>query len=407
MASTPADGGVNLIVRGGRLLDPASGRDEVTDVAIAGSTICAIGAGLEAWGAAVVNAAGCWVVPGLIDSHAHVYDGVGEMGIDPDEIGVHSGVTTVIDAGSSGWATFDGFRRYVVARAQTRVLALLHFSSVGLAMGSGGCELSDPVMFDPRRVVETIQAHADVVVGIKVRASRAAVRDLGLQPLRMASEVARELGVPLHVHIGETDPVPGQPPPPPIGDVVDLLEAGDVVTHVFTSHPGGVLDQHGQLEPSVRAAYERGVRFDTAHGLKNLSFERVRRIVDQGLEPWTISTDGHRLNRRGPVFDLPTTMAKFLALGFSFERIVAQTTWNPARAYHRANEIGSIDRGRTADLSILRVVDQPWQATDSTGAVLRADRGIEPVYAVRAGQVIECQPNARPYSRQPPGGVHG
>jgi dihydroorotase len=382
------------------VLDPASDRDEITDIAIAGPTISAIGVGLEATGAVVVNAAGCWVVPGLIDGHAHVYDGVGEMGINPDEIGVRSGVTTVIDAGSSGWATFDGFLRYVLERATTRVLALLHFSSIGLAMGSGGCELSDSVLLDPQRVAETVRAHRDVIVGIKVRACRAAVRNLGLQPLRMARVVARGLGVPLHVHIGETDPVPGQSTPLPIGDVVDLLEAGDVLTHIFTPQPGGVLDEHGRLEPSVRAAYERGVRFDSAHGLKNLSFEHVRRILDQGIEPWSISTDGHRLNRHGPVYDLPTTMAKFLALGLSFERVVTQTTWNPARAYQCADEIGSIACGRTADLSILRVIDQPWQAVDSTGAVLFAERGIEPVFVVRAGQVVECQPAARPYSQE-------
>ncbi|HEX8967009.1 MAG TPA: amidohydrolase/deacetylase family metallohydrolase [Chloroflexota bacterium] len=388
---------ISLVVRGGRVLDPASGLDQLADVAVTGSTISDVAPRLSPGGAAELDASGCWVVPGLIDSHTHVYDGVGEMGIDPDEIGVGSGVTTVIDAGSAGWATFDGFSRYVAARSVTRVLALLHFSSIGLAMGSGGCELSDPILLDPGRVAQTIQDHRDVIVGIKVRACRAALRGLGTAPLMMARQVARQIGVPLHVHIGETDPVAGQTEPPSIAEVADLLDAGDVLTHVFTPHPGGVLDERGHLHAAVRAAYDRGVYFDSAHGLKNLSFEYVRRLVDEGIEPWSISTDGHRLNRHGPVYDLPATMTKFMALGFSFQQVVAMTTCNPARAYRLDEQIGSIGRGRVADLTVLRVVDETWQAVDSVGAVLDARLGIEPVAVVRAGRVVDLKTPTRPY----------
>jgi dihydroorotase len=392
-----ADTSFPLLIRGGRVLDPATGYDETADVAISGTRIAAIGPRLSGVAESVIDAHGCWVVPGLIDSHTHVYDGVGEMGIAPDELGVGSGVTTVIDAGSAGWATFDGFRRYVVGRSTTRVLSLLHFSSIGLAMGSGGCELSDAVMLDPGRVAETIQAHRDMIVGIKVRACRAAVRDLELAPLRMAKQVARDVGIPLHVHIGETDPVPGLAGPPAVAEVADLLEAGDVLTHLYTAHPGGVLDANGRVEPAIRAASARGVRFDSAHGMKNFSFDRVRRLADQGIEPSSISTDGHRLNRHGPVYDLPTTMSKFLALGFSFEQIIAKTTCNPARIYGLGETIGSISPSRLADISVLRIVDQPWQAIDSMGVSLNAQQGIEPVVVIRAGKPVDPWPSVRPY----------
>lgn len=393
----PADASLSLVVRGGRVLDPSTGRNEIIDIGVAGSVISAIGPSLEDAGARILDATGCFVVPGLIDGHTHVYAGVGEMGIAPDEIGVGSGVTTVIDAGSTGWATFEGFREYVVARSSTRVLALLHLSSIGLVMGSGGCELGDEVLIDPARVADVIEKHRDLVVGIKVRACRAAVRDLGLAPLKTGREVARRTGVPLHVHVGETDPVPGLSSTPAIGDVVELLDPGDVLTHIYTAHPGGLLDANGRLTPAVREAYLRGVLFDSAHGNKNLSFDMVRRITDQGIQPYTISTDGHRLNRDGPVYDLPTTMAKFLALGFSLEQVVASTTCNPARAYAQAHALGTIAAGREADLSILRIVDEQWTAVDSMGATLRADRGLEPMYSVRSGQVVDVRPATRPY----------
>lgn len=389
----------SLVVRGGRVLDPCTGFDEDANVAVEGSTITHVGDLAESVdaNAEIVDARGCWVVPGLIDGHAHVYEGVGEMGIDPDELGVGSGVTTVIDAGSAGWATFDGFRRYVVDRSSSRVLALLHLSSIGLAMGSGGCELSDPVFLQPERVAQTIQAHRDTIVGIKVRACRAAVRDLGLAPLEMAKGVARRIGVPLHVHIGETDPVPGQDGPPGIEQVADLLDPGDILTHLYTAHPGGVLDANGRVAPAVRAAFERGVYLDSAHGSKNLSFDRVRALTDQGIRPSSISTDGHRLNRAGPVYDLPATMSKFLALGFSFQEVLCATTWTPARMYGLGDRLGSLAPGRVADISVLRIVDQRWTATDSVGATLEADRGIEPVAVIRGGRAVPLRTPTRPY----------
>jgi dihydroorotase len=387
-----------LMIRGGHVLDPSTGIDDIVDIRIAGSRIDAIARDLAGNdNVEVLDARGCYVVPGLIDSHAHVYAGVGEMGITPDEIGVGSGVTTIVDAGSAGWATFEGFREYVVSRASTRVLGLLHLSSIGLVMGSGGCELSDDVMINEDRIAATIEANRDLIVGIKVRACRAAVRALGLEPLRIARHVARRVHLPLHVHIGETDPVPGQGGPPSIADVVSLLDPGDVLTHMYTAHPGGVLDANRRVIPAVREAYARGVLFDSAHGLKNLSFENVQRLTEQGIEPFTISTDGHRLNRDGPVYDLPTTMAKFLALGFSLKQVVTCTTSHPARAYGRATTLGALEVGREADLSVLRVVDEPWTAVDSMGMTLQAAHGIEPVVTIRSGGVVKIRPAKRPY----------
>jgi dihydroorotase len=178
--------------------------------------------------------------------------------------------------------------------------------------------------------------------------------------------------------------------------VVKYLRPGDIVTHMFTVHPGGLLDGNGKLWPQVRDAKDSGVLMDVGHGLHNLNFDVARRVLDQGLYPDGVSTDGHRGNRAGPVYDLPTTMAKLMALGFSLNQVVEMATANAARLLGRAGSLGTLKVGEPADISVLKVEDREWKAVDSQKGTIPAHTAITPVYAIRGDKIYEPLPIERP-----------
>ncbi|TAJ96305.1 amidohydrolase/deacetylase family metallohydrolase, partial [bacterium] len=348
----------SLLLKGGRVLDPGSGLDGSLDVRLRDGTIEEIGLDLSANGATVLDVKGLLVVPGLIDVHLHLMNGLGAFGADPDVFGVGSGVTTVVDAGSTGHSLLAIFRRYIAEPAKTRVLAYVNLSTLGSVAGPGYSTLADPRLIDEERIEEVVEAHRDMIVGIKVMATGTALGSEALKPLSRARRLGDSLRLPLLVHIGESWGRGAEPPA--IGKVLAYLQPGDIVTHMFTAHPGGLLDPNGRLWPEVREAKDSGVLMDVGHGLHNLNFDVARRVLDQGLKPDGVSTDGHRGNRSGPVYDLPTTMAKLMALGFSLAQVIKMATVNAARLLRRADEMGSIRAGRPAEISVLRLEEREW-----------------------------------------------
>jgi dihydroorotase len=211
-------------------------------------------------------------------------------------------------------------------------------------------------------------------------------------------ERARKLGdtlkLPLLVHIGESWSKDAKPVH--VGDVLKYLRAGDIVTHMFTVHPGGLLDGNGKLWPQVRDAKASGVLMDVGHGLHNLNFDVARQVLDQGLHPDGVSTDGHRGNRAGPVYDLPTTMAKLMALGFSLKQVIVMATTNAAKLLGRTGEIGTLKLGEPAELSVLRLEEREWKALDSQKGTIPAHQTITPVYAVRGEMIYDAVLAERP-----------
>jgi dihydroorotase len=384
----------SLLLKGGRLLDPGSGLDGWLDVRVSDGRIAAIGPDLPADGAAVLDVKGLLVVPGLIDVHLHLMNGLGAFGADPDVFGVGSGVTTVVDAGSTGHSLLPVFRRYIAGPAKTRVMAYVNLSTLGSVAGAGYSTLADPRLIDEERIEQVVEANREMIVGIKVMATGAALGSAGLEPLRRARRLGDNLKLPLLVHIGESWSKTAMPPP--VGEVLSCLRPGDIITHMFTAHPGGLLDSNGRLWPQVRAARDAGVFFDVGHGLHNLNFDVARRVLDQGLKPDGVSTDGHRGNRSGPVYDLPTTMAKLMALGFSLSQVVEMATVNAARLLRREDELGSIRPGRAAEISVLRLEEREWQAIDSQKGTIAARQALTPVFAVRNGEIYEPLPSGRP-----------
>jgi dihydroorotase len=383
----------DVLIKDGRVLDPAAGRDGRLDILIRGGRVAAIAPDLEAGGAKTIDARGLIVAPGLIDVHLHLMTGLGAFGADPDVFGVGSGVTTVVDAGSTGHSLFPIFRKHIAAPAKSRVLAYVNLSTLGSVAGPGYSTLEDPRLIDEAKIEAAVEKNRDMIVGIKVMATGAALGKAGLEPLRRARRLADNLHLPLLVHIGESWSNTAEPPP--VASVLEYLKPKDIVTHMFTVHRGGLLDSNGKLWPQVRDARDSGVLFDVGHGLHNLNFDVARRVLDQGLKPDGVSTDGHRGNRAGPVYDLPTTMAKLLALGFSLQDVVAMATANAARLLGRG-DLGTIGIGAEADISILRLEEREWQARDSQNGTMPARQALVPVTAIRGENVYEPLPAERP-----------
>jgi len=377
----------NFLLKGGRLLDPAAGRDGLFDVRVRDGIVAEIGADLSPDEATVIDVKDLLVTPGLIDVHLHLMKGLGAFGVDPDIFGVGSGVTTVVDAGSAGHTLLNMFRNYVTNNAKTRVLNYVNLSTLGGVTGPGYSILADPRLIDEEKIEKAVEANRDIIVGIKIMATGGALGAQGLKPLERARKLGDSLKLPLLVHIGESwtkDTTPVH-----VGDVLKYLRPGDIVTHMFTVHPGGLLDGNGKLWPQVRDAKESGVLMDVGHGLHNLNFDVARKVLDQGLHPDGVSTDGHRGNRAGPVYDLTTTMAKLMALGFTLNQVVEMATVNAAKLLGRNDDLGLIRVGSSADISVLRLEEREWNAVDSQKGTIIARRALMPVYAIRGDTIHE------------------
>jgi dihydroorotase len=384
----------NFMLKGGRLIDSASGLDGQQDIHVRDGLVAAVGTYLNAEGATVVDVKDCIVTPGLIDVHLHLMNGLGAFGVDPDIFGVGSGVTTVVDAGSAGHSLLTVFRNYITKNAKTRVLNYVNLSTLGGVTGPGYSVLADPRLIDEDKIEKVVDANRDIIVGIKIMATGGALGSEGLKPLARARKLGDNLKIPLLVHIGESwtkDATPVH-----VGDVLKYLRPGDIVTHMFTVHPGGLLDPNGNLWPQVRDAKESGVLMDVGHGLHNLNFDVARKVLDQGLHPDGVSTDGHRGNRAGPVYDLPTTMAKLIALGFSLNQVVEMATVNAAKLLGRSDELGFIRVGSPANISVLRVEEREWKAVDSQKGTIQARQALVPVYTIQNETIYEPLPIDRP-----------
>src|SRR5215510_6340538 len=338
----------DLVLKGGRVLDPSARLDGVQDVAVQDGKIARIAADIAAGEAArVVDVAGKIVTPGLIDLHAHVFEGVNRTGVNPDLGGVYSGVTTIVDAGSAGAATFAAFPRHILPHCHTEVIPFLHICQTGLATLPDIVSESSVNLDD---TLKTLDQYKGLIHGIKARMVSPALEIMGMEMPRLAKRAARESGIKLMVHIGDTEK---RYDPTVIRKLLPLLEAGDILTHYFTANPGGVLDANGKLVPETREAAERGVWFDTAHGRMNFSFDVGRRIIDQGLLPHCISTDLTVPGRLNTVHSMTEMMTRFLGLGFTLPQVVTMCTANPAKAIGVTDRLGSLVAGRQADISIL------------------------------------------------------
>jgi dihydroorotase len=374
---------VELAVVGGRVLDPVAGIDEVATVAFAGGRIVSIGP--ETVARSTIDATGLLVVPGLVDVHVHVYPGVSHYGLEPDPHCLARGVTTAADTGSAGAQTFADFRRHVIDRAKTRVLAFLNIADQGMISPLVG-ELEDLRWASPDRAVACAEEHRDVVVGVKVRLGRPVVGADPEPALRAAREAADRLELPLMVHVADM--------PRPIGWLLARLGEGDIVTHCFHGRPeGSLVGGSLRVDPAVGAARARGVLFDVGHGAGSFAFPVARAALEQGFPPDTISSDLHAYDVDGPVYDQATTISKLLHLGVPLTDVVAATTSAPAAALRRSGELGSLAPGRVADVTVLELVSGVRELVDAEGGRETAATWLEPRWVVRAGFAEKLDPS--------------
>ena len=388
----------DLLIKGGRAIDPSQGLDARMDVAVTDGAISEIAPHIKpSADTRVIKADGKIVTPGLIDLHTHVYHGVNQTGVDPDLAGVRAGVTTVVDAGSAGCYTFGGFPEHVAPKAKTRIVCMLHISRTGLNYQP---EISgrDDIDFD--ETVNVIRANKPLIQGVKVRAVGPAVPILGVEMVELAKRAANEGGVRLMVHIGDRSIGEGGGPTI-TRELLPLLEAGDIITHLFSGNAGRVLDADGKVLPEIMEAQERGVFFDTAHGRQNFSFDVAKAALDQGVRPRSISTDLTIPGRLNTVHSLAEMLSRFMALGFGLADVIRMATSEPAKALDMDGEIGSLAVGRAADISVLEEHTGDWLFRDTDGGTLRGDKALTPVLAVKAGEVFTAEWGPRPWGWLP------
>lgn len=350
----------DLILKGGRVIDPSQKHDGVIDVAFTGGKVSGFGKDLK--GAKDIrDVSGFIVTPGLIDMHTHVYWGGTSLGIDADEFCRASGVTTSVDTGSAGPGNWPGFRKHVIERGDARILAYLHVSHAGIygfdkrvMVG----ESRDLAMMNPVACAEVADANRDLIVGIKVRVGLHASGDQGTAPLNIALQVAEQVGMPLMCHIDH--------PPPSYEEVIAMLRPGDILTHAFRPFPNSAATAQGTVKAEVLAARKRGVLFDIGHGKGSFAFKTARAMLANGFLPDTISSDVHQLCIDGPAFDQVTTMSKFLCMGMGLSDVIAASTVNAGMMLQRM-EYGSLKVGSLGDATILTIREGKFKYMDVVG----------------------------------------
>jgi dihydroorotase len=371
----------DLILRGGRVVDPSQKLDAVTDVGLSAGKVARIGAGLQAAASTDIrDVSGRIVTPGLIDLHTHVYWGGTSLGIDAEDFCRSSGVTTAVDTGSAGPGNFAGFRKHVIERSEVRILAYLHVSFAGIYAFSPRVmvgESEEIRLMAPIDAAEVANANRDIIVGIKVRVGARASGRSGTVPLDIALQVADEVGLPLMAHIDE--------PPPSYEEVLARLRPGDILTHAFRPFPNSPATAQGTVKRAVIEARQRGVLFDIGHGKGSFAFKTARAMLANGFLPDTISSDVHALCINGPAFDQVTTMSKFLCLGMPLTQVIAASTVNAAFALKRP-ELGSLKPGSVGDATILSVKEGRFDYVDVVGEHLTGDRRIVSEGVVLAGR---------------------
>jgi dihydroorotase len=377
-----------VVLAGGRVLDPVSATDSVTDVLVEDERIVAVGAVDDTTraGAQVVDCTGLLVTPGLIDLHVHVYPGLGDFCLHPDRVGVRQGVPTVIDGGTSGVATFGLARKWIDDPAvRTRILAFMDPCQIYFATKDFICHkleiANDERNLDEASTAAMVAANEDVVIGMKVRAC--STTDPESSPfLDAAQRVAGDK--PVMVHLGRFPHTPTIP----TTALLCRLRGGDVITHAFRG-ASGVLDTSGAVTAEFKDAVDRGVRLDIGHSGTDFRFATARRLFDQGYLPTTISTDLNVFNVDEPVVSLAETMSKVWALGVPLADVVAMATAAPAAVIRRADELGALAAGRSAEVSVLRVEEGDATLSDGYETIV-AGRRLAPVGCLRAGSWIEA-----------------
>jgi dihydroorotase len=409
----------DLLLRGGRVIDPAQSLDGAYDVAVREGRIAAVLPSIAPSSAReTVDVSGKLVLPGLIDTHAHVFQYVtGRFGLEADLCGVRSGVTTLVDQGGPSCMTLPAFREFVVNAKKSRVVAFLSAYLVGGMEGHYYPSLYKPDCVDVDATVKAANENRDIVKGFKAHAELGGFARWGIEVMKLAAEIGRQAKLPVYIHFGQLWglPDPGEAganaavdPDTILEQVIPLLKPGDILAHPFTRHPGGFVNREGRVHPVVKEALARGLKVDVGHG-SHFSFRMARIALDAGIVPDTLGADMHGYNTRVPVpsfslagtpsehrdkehmffgqtrFSLVSAMSSMLALGVPLEAVVPMVTTNPASMLGMQGEVGNLKPGAAADVSVLHDERGRWSLRDNEGNTVRAERMLRPHFCLRDG----------------------
>jgi dihydroorotase len=378
--STPTDGDeYDLLIKGGTVIDPAQGLHSTLDVAIANGKVAKLSPDIPvAKARKVLSAKQRIVTPGLIDIHVHVFEGVGAPGVNADHYCLSRGVTTMVDAGSAGYPAIAGLRKYVIETSASRVYALIDVGALGLLLGAKGA-MDNLEYVNAKLTAQAAKDNRSTVLGVKVRLGKAIEGQNDLECLRRAREAADSCKLPLMVHVGD--------PYSSLKDILGLMRRGDILTHCYNGLPHGVLDANGKLLPEVREARQSGIFFDVGHGSNHLSFSVAEKCIAQDFLPDTISSDLSSRVVDGPVFDLATTISKFILLGLSVDKAIELTTINPARMLDFGIRIGTLQPGNEGDVSIFDLREGTFVFEDNMGEKRTGRQKLIATATVRGGEV--------------------
>ena len=376
---------VEILLKDGLVIDPSQGIHNKGSVAIHDGKIVAVGEDAsEAEAEKVFNMEGKIVAPGLIDIHCHPAAGFSWLGAPADEIGLNSGVTLLCDGGTSGSANFEALRLFIVEPAKTDIFCFLNLSSTGIIkIPEIWCEQN----VDVESSRQVIEANGDIIKGVKIRAVQSVADGLGIKGIELAKKLAKDVSLPLMMHIGETR---GRIPNDKMDDfsraAVSLLEEGDILSHYLTWEPGGMILKDGTVYPELEAARKRGVVLDSCHGLNHFSFTIARHAVGKGLIPTVISTDMASMVLPAAQ-SLAVVMSKFLTMGLSLDQVIEMTTINPAKALGEDKRRGSLRPGMRADITVMELTRGDYTFCDGTGGeIIHGEALLEPRMVFKAGK---------------------
>ena len=381
VASLPAQP-IDLLLKNGHVFDPKNGIDEVMDVAVADGRIARVAPGIAPDSARqVIDATGLYVCPGLIDIHTHVFVGSkpgvfadGIFSLSPDDFSFRAGITTVVDAGTSGWRNFPKFKAQVIDQSKTRILAHLNIAGGGM---SGNPTQQDVEDMDATKTAQAARQYRDLIVGIKI----GHYEGPDWAPFDRALAAAERAGLPLFVecHL----------PQYTLEEQLARMRPGDIITHSFeqVSERLPVVDEAGRVRPFVLEAKARGILFDLGHGGAGFWFSQAVPALEQGLWPYSFGTDLHRFSMNAGMKDMLNVMSKYLNLGMPLEEVLRRGTWNPAQAIGR-QDLGNLDEGAVADIAVLRLLTGTFGFVDAAGNRIDGDRKLVAELTLRAGQVV-------------------
>jgi dihydroorotase len=355
----------DILIKGGTVVDPSQGLHAIRDVGLTGDKVAVVSEGLDASLAeSLVDGVGKIVTAGLVDIHVHTF--VGQLGVSADETSLARGTTTVLDAGSATPEEFPLYRRYCIDQDRTRTFALIRMP-----------DPHGPKATSISAMVKQIDANRDVVIGVKYHHSQ------GYESLMLAREAADFAGT---IMMFETYG-------PPLRHLLEYAKTGDVFTHFFHGQfRCSMFDKKGRVLPELMAGLERGIRLDVGHGERGFSFRAIERALDQGVKPFTISTDLHGGNVDGPVYDMRTTVSKFMALGFSLDEVILLSTHNPAIVLGKEGELGTLKEGAAADVVVWHLEEGEFGFMDVLHEVRKGQYMLVPQVIIRDGVVYEGKP---------------